>query len=261
MTRHALGHTFNVTLLTVFAGASLTMPAGAQPVGVPDPAIAVARTIDIQCAPRAAWTMPEAPLSVVGSREGEAKRMFGPGDTIIIAADVDAHLAAGDEFFVRRQFRPRVETVVPYGEMPAVLHTSGWVRIVAVDGVMAVAVIVHACDGVLRGDYLEPFSVPPPPVGAPRGEADYTEPATILFTEEGGYTAGIHNFAVIDRGRDADVVLGQRFTLFRETIAPQGPVSNLGEAFVVEVGERTSTVRIFGTRDAVYGGDRLATHR
>ena len=73
MTRHALGHTFNVTLLTVFAGASLTMPAGAQPVGVPDPAIAVARTIDIQCAPRAAWTMPEAPLSVVGSREGRGQ--------------------------------------------------------------------------------------------------------------------------------------------------------------------------------------------
>ena len=99
------------------------------------------------------------------------------------------------------------------------------------------------------------------PVGGSRGEADYTDAALILFTEEGGYTAGIHRFAVIDRGRNANITLGQRFTLFREILGQQGPVRNLGEAFAVDVAERTATVRIFGTRDAVYAGDRLAAHR
>ena len=233
--------------------------ADAQPSGVPDPDIAIARTLEIQCAPRAAWTVPVLPVTVIGSQDGQARRMFGPGDAVILSLVAGDDVSVGDEYYVRRQYRPRVESIVAYGEMP-VLHTAGWVRVVAVESSMAIAVITHACDGVLTGDYLEPFSVPDTPAGSPPGTADYEDAGRILFSEDGGYTAGIHRFAVIDRGRDAGVVPGQRFTLFRETIGPDGPVSNLGNAFAVLVDDRTATVRIFGTRDAVYAGDRLAMH-
>ena len=270
---------FHHGLLTLVSVAALATLAGAQSVGVPDPDVAVARPVDIQCAPRAAWAMPDAPSRIVGSQEGEVQRMFGPGDAVVVSAGAGAQFTVGDEYYVRRQHRPRVESIVPLGDMPAVLHTAGWVRIIAVDGTMAVdetttvdgtmalngtmavAVVSYACDGLLRGDYLEPYSVPVAPVGRSRGEVDYTDAARILFTEEGGYTAGIHRFAVIDRGRNANITPGQRFTLFREILGQQGPVNNLGEAFAVDVGERTATVRIFGTRDAVYAGDRLAVHR
>ncbi len=261
MTRPSAGSTFGVRALTLVGAAALATLAGAQSVGVPDPDVAVARPVDIQCAPRAAWAIPEAPSTIVGSQEGDVKRMFGPGDAVVVSAGAGAHFTVGEEYYVRRQHRPRVESVVPHGDMPAVLHTAGWVRITAVDGTMAVAVVSHACDGLLRGDYLEPYSASVAPVGGSRGEADYTDAALILFTEEGGYTAGIHRFAVIDRGRDANITLGQRFTLFREILGREGPVRNLGEAFAVDVAERTATVRIFGTRDAVYAGDRLAVHR
>ena len=260
MTRHSAGSTFSVKALTLVGAAALATLAGAQSVGVPNPDVAVARSVDIQCAPRAAWAMPDAPSSIVGSQAGDLKRMFGSGDAVVVSAGAGAQFTVGEEYYVRRQLRPRVESVVPHGDMPAVLHTAGWVRITAVEGTMAVAVVSYACDGLLRGDYLEPYAVSVAPVGTSRGEIDYSDAALILFTEEGGYTAGIHRFAVIDRGRN-NITLGQRFTLFREILGRQGPVSNLGEAFVVDVAERTATVRIFGTRDAVYAGDRLAAHR
>ncbi len=256
MTEHSAGSTVRVMALTLVGAAALATLAGAQSVGVPDPDVAVARPADIQCAPRAAWVMPDAPSSIVGSQDGDVQRMFGPGDAVVVSAGAGAQFTVGDEYYVRRQHRPRVESVVPLGDMPAVLHTAGWVRITAVDGTMAVAVVSYACDGLLRGDNLEPYSVPVAPVGGSPGEVDYTDAARILFAEEGGYTAGIHRFAVIDRGRNANITSGQRFTLFREVLGQQGPVNNLGEAFAVDVGERTATVRIFWTRDAVYAGSR-----
>ena len=256
MTEHSAGSTVRVMALTLVGAAALATLAGAQSVGVPDPDVAVARPADIQCAPRAAWVMPDAPSSIVGSQDGDVQRMFGPGDAVVVSAGAGAKFTVGDEYYVRRQHRPRVEFVVPLGDMPAVLHTAGWVRITAVDGTMAVAVVSYACDGLLRGDYLEPYSVPVAPVGGSPGEVDYTDAARILFAEEGEYTAGIHRFAVIDRGRNANITSGQRFTLFREVLGQQGPVNNLGEAFAVDVGERTATVRIIWTRDAVYAGSR-----
>ncbi|HJO37172.1 MAG: hypothetical protein QGG24_04185 [Vicinamibacterales bacterium] len=229
--------------------------------GTLDPSIAVARSVEILCAPRAIWLAPELPTTVAGSQEGRAKRMFGPGEAVILDAGRNRGLAVGAEFFIRRQYRSRVESVVPRGEMPAVLHTAGWLRIVAVEEEMAIATIAHSCGDVLIGDYIEPFEAVDPPAGSPLAEADYASAARVLFTEEGGYTAGPRRFVVIDHGREDGVVPGLRFTLFREILAAPGLVNNLGEAFAVLVDDRTATVRIFGTADAVYAGDRLAAHR
>ena len=41
------------------------------------------------------------------------------------------------------------------------IHTTGWLRIVAVNDTTAIAQIEHVCDGVIAGDYLEPFVAPP----------------------------------------------------------------------------------------------------
>ena len=202
MTEHSAGSTVGVAALTLVTAAALATLAGAQSVGVPDPDVAVTRPVDIQSTPRAAWVMPDAPSSNVGSQEGYVQRMFGPGDAVVVSAGAGAQFTVGDE-----------------------------------------------------------YSVPVAPVGGSHGEVDHTDAARILFTEEGGYTAGIHRFAVIDRGRNANMTFAQRFTLFREVLGQQGPVNNIGEAFAVDVGERTATVRSFGTRDAVYAGDRLAAHR
>lgn len=249
--------TASAVLALASAGAASAQPRA----GTPDAAIAVARSVEILCAPRAVWLAPELPTTLVASQEGNAKRMFGPGEAVILDAGRNRGLAVGVEFFVRRQYRPRVASVVPHGEMPAVLHTAGWLRIVAVEEEMAIATISYACDGVLIGDYIEPFEAADPPAGSPPAEADYASAARVLFTEEGGYTAGPNRFVVIDHGREDGVVPGLRFTVFRETTAAPGPVHNLGEAFAVLVDERTATVRIFGTADAVYAGDRLAAHR
>ena len=111
--------------------------------------------------------------------------------------------------------------------MPPVLHTAGWVRITAVDGTMAVAVVSQRVTACSAATTWSPTSVPVAPVGGSPGEVDYTDAARILFTEEGGYTAGIHRFAVIDRGRNANITPGSASRSFVKSSANRGPVNNL----------------------------------
>ena len=38
--------------------------------------------------------------------------------------------------------------------------TLGWVRVVAVTGTSAVGLVDHVCNGIVVGDYLDPFVMP-----------------------------------------------------------------------------------------------------
>lgn len=237
-------------------------PAAAQaPSGAPDPEVAVAWPSELACAPRAAWSAPTYALQLLGSEEGEAKRMFAPGDAIVVGGGINRGLEVGQEYFVRRQFRPSAGLSTDYGAMPNVLHTAGWLRIVDVEQTTAIAVVSRACDAFFQGDYLVPYAMPEIPTVTPVGESDYTAPARILFGENGGFQAGVHRFMVIDRGRNDGIDPGQRFTIFRDTVGDTGPVASLGEAFAVLVDADTATIRLFTTRGAIYAGDRLAAQR
>ena len=44
--------------------------------------------------------------------------------------------------------------------------------------------VTHACDGVLDGDYLEPYTDPVAPAAILGGEPDYAHPARIVMADE-----------------------------------------------------------------------------
>ena len=43
---------------------------------------------------------------------------------------------------------------------PLTVHTAGWVRVLEVDSDFATAQVLHACEGMLTGDFLEPYAAP-----------------------------------------------------------------------------------------------------
>ena len=67
---------------------------------------------------------------------------------------------------------------------------------------MSLATIVYACDAVLVGDYLEPFTLPVPWCRAPRRRASRNATTTrrVLPGKDRRRTYGAGDFIVIDRG-------------------------------------------------------------
>ena len=212
----------------------------------------------IACAPMSLAAPPTHSMRVVGGQVA-GRIMFGPGEPLVINAGTANGIKIGQVFFVRRYITDRFTPVTPDFQ-PHSIHTAGWVTIVDARDNMAVATVTHACDGVLEGDYLEPYADPVLPTPAADARPDFEHPARLVMADERRQVGYPGLVMLVNRGSDHGIRPGQAITLFRET-AGGGPVLTLGTATVLRVFGETSVVRIDTSSDAIYVGDLAAIHR
>ena len=237
-------------LLVLLAAAIGTASvASAQP---PD----VGRASEIACAPRFAAGTTLSTLAVLGSQDGTAKLYFGPSDTLLISGGHADGVEIGHEYFVRRVVSSRFNA-----SAASVLHTAGWVRIVGADREVSIAEVVHVCDGLRQGDFLEPLVLPADVDVHAGGEPDYDNAGKILFGLDGRLLIAEHQYFVAGLGSANDVAPGQRFTVFRHTFGGLNAVTEIGEAVAVAVDDEWTTARLTHLSGVVEVGDLIAPQR
>jgi hypothetical protein len=214
---------------------------------------------EVACAPTLAYAEPATPLRLVGTTDVVTRLVYAPGQTVIVGNVENQGVATGQLYFVRRIPR-RFGGPRPAADRPAGVHTAGWIRILAVSGHTATATVVRACDGLLPGDYLEPYLAPLVPrrtAGPPRMD----DMATLLTGDEERALAVTHDPILVDRGAEQGLRPGDTFVVFRVKRAEDTPAAELGEGIVLTVLQSTATVQITRSRDAVMSGDRVAFRR
>jgi len=209
------------------------------------------------CAP-VGLPAPVVPTMVVLGGYVHGRTMFGPGDAMIIGGG--AGVQKGQQYFVRR---PKTDLAVQQPKSGALYgaHTAGWVTIVDVKDTIAVAEVTRACDGILEGDYLEPFVPPSLPPANLTGTPDYEHPGRVMMGDELRQTGAAGMVVLMDKGVDDGVRAGQLLTIYRETLGGLGPIIDVGRGTVIGANAKSAMVRIDSTRDAVYLGDLVAIHR
>ena len=212
----------------------------------------------IACAPMSLAAPPTNAIRVVGGQV-QGRIMFGPGEPLVINAGTTQGVARGQVYFVRRYLTDRFTPVTP-DFTPHSIHTAGWVTIVDARDSMAVATVTHACDGVLEGDYLEPYADPILPTPAADARPDFEHPARIVMADERRQVGYPGLAMLLNRGSEHGVRPGQAITVFRETTGG-GPVLTVGTATILRVFGQTSVVRIDRISDAIFVGDLAAIHR
>jgi hypothetical protein len=216
---------------------------------------------ELACGARASHTAPDETLRIGPGRE-RGKYLFGPGEPIIVRGGASQGVRVGQEYFVRRVTADRFIEAGSDGVRTLSIHTAGWVRIEQVQAEASVASVTRACDGILEGDYLEPFAMPEVPSGATRtGEADFANPGRMVMGDDRRQMGSPGNLMVFDRGSDHGLRTGQHLTIFRETAGGLGVVIRVGEGTAMIVSPETTVVRIDKSTDAIYVGDLVAIHR
>ena len=133
----------------------------------------------IACAPISLPAKPTNGLRLIGGSV-PGRYLFGPGDAVIVNAGTAQGLQKGQQYFVRRYvkdyFTPMYTDVSSHS-----VHTAGWVTIVDAKNDLSVATVTHACDGIIEGDYLEPFVDPVFPPAAIAGAPDFDHPGRIVM--------------------------------------------------------------------------------
>lgn len=211
----------------------------------------------IACAPMSLPAPPVAGIRVLGGYV-QSRRMFGPGEPLIISAGSQQGIQKGQRYYVRRYVQDRFS---PATLLLHSIHTAGWITIVDVKDTLAVGTVTHACDGVTEGDYLEPYTDAVVPTAALPGAPDFAHPGVIVMADEKRQMGYPGLVMIVNRGSDHDVRAGQGLTVYRETLGGGGPLLTLGTATVLSVRQQTSLIRIDAARDAIFLGDLVAIHR
>ena len=211
---------------------------------------------DSVCGPAKRGTTSES-FGTIRSRRDEATLgLYAKGDELIIDGGTIDGLEVGRNLVVRRYYRVLGGSETNTAETGE--HSSGLLQIVAAGERSSIAVVVYACDELMKGDFLASFTPepirPPDPVGIPV----FDDAARILFADAGQILGAPRRLMVIDRGVDQGIRAGQRLTLFRRRPGRGARPAVVGDAIVVAVRNDSATIRVERAIDAISSGDWAA---
>src|SRR5215471_731413 len=242
--------TFAATVALVGSVSAATFAQSPEPLS--------ASQMAVGCAPLPDEALP--PLSaprITGSQDVVHRGTFGTPELLVVNAGTTQGMEVNQQYYVRRLFRT-AET--KYDKLPHMVQTAGWVRIVAANEAMSIAIPDHACGDIREGDYLEPFAAPQLPDGdiftvVTTGEQDFKNYSRVVYAALERLSAGTGDFIVIDHGADRDIMIGSHFAIWRDLQSPGVPLTAIGEATVVSVSQNRSVLLITRARDAIFKSD------
>jgi hypothetical protein len=232
------------------------LPRVPDPSPLPPAAPVPAEALESVCKPAKAGSG-EFLGTIRAHRYDYGRTLYAKGDTLVVDGGTVNGLEVGRNLVVRRYYRAnsRAAHLPEVGE-----HTAGLVQIVAADEHSSLAIVVHTCNELMKGDLLATFT--PEIVRTPHaaGTPAYEDAARILFADDRQMVGAPRRLLVIDRGSDSGIEAGQRLTLFRRKEDGMAPLV-LGEAVVVTARTGSATIRVVSATNAIDFGDWAAPQR
>jgi hypothetical protein len=239
---------------------ALIIPASAQRGPAPTNSQLPADVLSVACAPRITFELPDRSLRVTGGQDATRRHVWGPGDLITINAGSDHGIEVGQQYYVRRIQAENAQKVTRM--TPANVATAGWIKVWAIEKEMSLATVVHACDTMEVGDYLEPFVMPT--VVKANGallKPERDNYARIMFGADLRRSFGKGDYFIIDRGANFGLAVGDKFVVYRDKALFENFLYSLGDAIAIEVNDDTATLQVTNSRDAFMEGDYVAVRR
>lgn len=225
---------------------------------------------------------PTIPLTVAASERGDGRLILSIGEMAVIQAGTAQGLAIGQSFLAQHVDRGRENyngnwdgvTGVRFGPdgYHGGLRATALLTIERIDERFSLARIVKACDQVQVGDTLVPAALPTLPTPAAAGTPDFDDRAMVIFGRDLRETFGDGDILNINRGSNHGVKPGMRFAIYHapergmlyrlpgggavDHVPATGmPLSERGEAVVLDVAETTSRAVVVRVREYIQLGD------
>lgn len=189
-------------------------------------------------------------------RDDTKRDLYTQDDVLLLDGGTKSGLEVGHNYVARRTYRVRGT-----GRDLPLQYSAGVVQVVSAGEETAMAVVVYACDVLMRGDVLAAFQPEPARAPEPFGSPAFDDAARIVVADSGQRLGAPRRLMVIDRGTDADLHVGQTLTLFRREGPSRVSASVVGAAVIVAVREHSATIRVDQGRDAIDSGDFAAPQR
>ncbi|PIE02850.1 MAG: hypothetical protein CSA81_04945 [Acidobacteria bacterium] len=214
-------------------------------------------------------------LIILGG-ESEIQESYSIDEVLYINQGANEGIQPGNLYSVRRVVAPVYTPSKKYKEQTFIgfaIDQIGIIKVVAVQESGATCMVTHACDSILKGDFLVPYEQEPIPLITEQppfnrfAKFNKENAGYIIYSEDNTYNIGISHLANINLGVENDVAPGDIFVVFRSN--PHNnekkgivlPDVYLGQAVVLRSLEKTSTVKIINAVSELKVGDYAVPYR
>jgi hypothetical protein len=216
----------------------------------------------LQCASYVVDDREDESLKLVGSEDGATKVAFADRDILYLNKGTNAGVKAGDVYTLQHATYT-VKHPETGRSIGLKIETTGWVRVILVQENTATVVVEQACADIHLGDYLKTFEkVQVPLITEHARPTRLTPPSgkvvgTVVDMQDDATIAGDRQIMTVNLGTANGITPGSLFVLYK-VMYPTVPTPRivLGEAVVVSVRDRTATVRVLNSNDAIMPGDK-----
>ena len=197
-----------------------------------------AADVAVACAP-SLTLVPERPVarpSASSARRTPCRaRCSARASSSSISGGTGAGVQLGQQYFIRRAHAVRAAV---RARQLQTIHTTGWLRIVAVNDTTAIAQIEHDLRRRARGRLPRAVRGAPSAAGgeihATLATLDFSSLGRVLFGDEERRIAGPGDFMMLEYG-DTAVAPGTRVAVYRDLRTPGVPLAAIGEGVIVSV--------------------------
>jgi hypothetical protein len=198
-------------------------------------------------------------LRILSGEKGYEKTMFSDADIIHLNQGKQDGLEIGQVFLI-------VAVGDRIGNIGWLANRQGRALVEFLEDHRALARIEKSCGRVMAGDYLVPFEEKETFLGKDMGFEAHSEPpdgllGTIIYVEREYIQLGSGGWAVIDKGEEDGIQVGQQLTICKRIRNPETlefredlPEIGIGNSIVVDVGKKTATIKVLSCSDPISKG-------
>ena len=202
------------------------------------------------------------PFIVASSERIQYQDQYSEGEIVYINGGAEQGVQAGDRFFILHHERP-LRHPVSGSHLGIVYSQVGQLKVLCAQENTSIAEITYACDPVVIGDVLKPFSpVPVPLVIDPDPTDRCDEPngkptGYLTYNRDDQIDLGTYWLVFLDLGTAEGVYPGTFATVFRDNPVKGMPRLVMGEVGVLTAEEDYSTALITRAWAPLAVGDRV----
>lgn len=211
---------------------------------------------DMYCSFRI-WEGKLPELRIIGGEREYERVLYNNDDVIYLNQGMKDGLQAGQVFLIV-EIGPQIDG---FGSLAL---KRGRARVYYLSEEHASAKVEKACGQVMIGHYLIPFEetegllgkdegfkVPPYEIKGPQGR--------IIYLQTQFNQIGSGHWALIDLGKEHGFKTGDQLIVYREVVEG-APLHILGNVLIIDAQDRTSTIKVLSSRDAIRLGDCVQRH-
>lgn len=195
---------------------------------------------------------------ITGDNQMSGNRMISGGThSVYVRLNAGQEAKLGTLYTVYRRYH-KVYHPVSHHYIGELIHQLAVVKIVQIEGPLAVAKVVATNNPIGPGDHLMPFVSDPPPAVRQAGTTPSGEVEAMVIDFLANKTlVGQRQVVYLDRGRSEGLNPGDVMTVFR--VGGGLPRRTFGELKVLAVEDHTATAVITKAFSPVLIGDRVST--